>query len=264
MSLISAHLIPSGVAKSWVTLVVASLCVVSVVLASILGFPSMQELFGNLDQLSLGNQPWRLFSSAFVFQGWMHFLVSMAGWMSLAPPLEQLKGWRWMAVVSAIVLVLGTISSAVMQDDLLSSGIESLVFGMSGIQTGRYFKGQIHAKELLPSGIWVVGLVALGILAPLGYASDLWLGLGGFLPGLTIGFLLRKPIAMPSQAVEKPVEQPEDVRAQTDEEESQQPEIETVEPTAEQTAEELPLLPEEDIAPFLPEPPPLEIPDRPA
>ena len=89
MSFIPAQLTPSGIAKSWVTLVIAGLCLVSVVLASILGFPFMQELFGNLDQLSLGNQPWRLVSSAFVFQGWMHFLVSIAGWLLLAPLLEH-------------------------------------------------------------------------------------------------------------------------------------------------------------------------------
>lgn len=156
--------------------------------------PSADSLIGwgaNVRKLTMGGEPWRLFTSMFLHFGIIHLAVNMYALFSLGRMIEPFLGkWRFIA----LYLFAGLGGSAVSlwwhaNDMSVSAGASGAIFGVFGIFAALLTTDIIEQtvrKQLLKS---IGSAILLNLLIGLYGGIDNSAHIGGLLTGAAGGYL---------------------------------------------------------------------------
>jgi membrane associated rhomboid family serine protease len=155
--------------------------------------PSPYDLLtwgGNLTELSLGYQPWRLISHIFLHGSVIHILMNMAILAYIGPMVEIAIG-RKLFIISYLITGVGAgIVSAIWNLNLVSVGASGAIFGLIGLTLSVL----ITSKEVglkrafIPNILMFIGYNLIVGLTQTGI--DNAAHIGGLITGMLLGFVL--------------------------------------------------------------------------
>lgn len=151
--------------------------------------PSAEQLLawgGNLGELSLHGQPWRLVSATFLHAGPQHILGNMVLLVIVGGFVEMTIGSLRFAAAYVVCGVAASLLSSWGHPDVVSVGASGAIAGLVGIVVAFYLGGRKTGIR----GAWVAQTV--GINAVYSLAPDVdWLAhVGGFGAGLAFAVVL--------------------------------------------------------------------------
>jgi rhomboid protease GluP len=186
--------------KAWVTPMLIGLNA-AVYVAMLVGganplSPSVPDIVhwgANVASLSLGAEPWRLFTCMFVHIGLLHIAMNMYVLWDIGRFVEKLLGNAGMLIVYLLSGLAGSLASAAIHPNVVSAGASGAIFGLYGVVFGYLVRNrsQVPTQTLRQlrkvAGIFVVFNIALGFIIP---AVDVSAHLGGLAAGFVFGFLI--------------------------------------------------------------------------
>lgn len=149
----------------------------------------MVQWGANFGPLTLGAQPWRILTSAFVHIGIVHLLVNMWSLWVLGLPTERLLG-RWTFVVVYLISALSGSIASLWRDPLrVSAGASGAIFGLLGALIAVMYLGKLPLpKELISRNLRNLLFVAgLNLLYGMSSHIDNSAHIGGLVAGLAFG-----------------------------------------------------------------------------
>ncbi len=170
---------------------------VTLALGHDIAHPTSVELYdvgGNLGAVTLGHQPWRLFTSMFLHAGVLHLTMNMLALGPTGRQVETLYGRAGMGAIYLIAGLLGALTSA-MRGAGVSVGASGAIFGLFGAFGGFLLR---HRKRLEPTAAQAalrsVGMVlAINLLISLSVPQiDMAAHLGGLVGGAATGWALER------------------------------------------------------------------------
>lgn len=155
--------------------------------------PSPYDLLlwgGNLTELSLGLQPWRLVSHIFLHGSIFHILMNMAILAYIGPMVEVTLGRRWFILSYLITGVGAGIASAIWNVNLVSVGASGSIFGLFGLTLSILITSQEKGlrRAFIPDILMFVGYNIIFGLTRTGI--DNAAHIGGLITGMLLGFAL--------------------------------------------------------------------------
>jgi rhomboid protease GluP len=145
---------------------------------------------GNLGELSLHGQPWRLLSATFLHAGFQHITGNMLLLGITGPYVEAKLGS--VAILPCFLLcgLAGSLASAAGHPDVVGVGASGAIAGLLGVMLALWLTG----KGLEVRGRWLAQVIGFNALYSLAPEVDWLAHLAGFGAGMLIGFVL--PAAM--------------------------------------------------------------------
>lgn len=155
--------------------------------------PSVQSLInwgGDLRELTLSGQQWRLLTSIFLHAGIFHLLLNMYALIYIGKEIETQFGNKRYLFTYLATGILASITSIYFNDNLVSVGASGAIFGMYGLLLSMFLNKQIDIpqesrKSFLTSVISFVGYNLLYGFTKEGI--DNAAHIGGLLSGFFIG-----------------------------------------------------------------------------
>ena len=140
---------------------------------------------GDLGELSLHGEPWRLLTGMFLHASPQHVIGNMI-LLAIAGGFLQAKvgPWRFLAVYLACGLA-ASLLSAWGHPDIVGVGASGAIAGVVGVIVAFYFGGRSEVR-----GAWVAQTVGINALYSLAPSVDWLAHLGGFVAGLACGAAL--------------------------------------------------------------------------
>ncbi|WP_343072051.1 rhomboid family intramembrane serine protease [Ruania alkalisoli] len=140
--------------------------------------------FFRLDTTQVADEPWRMITSAFLHNGWLHLLLNMYALWIVGPFLENMLG-RWRYVALYLVSALGG-SVAVL---LLTSGAYA-VAGASGAVFGFFGAIAVVLRRTGRDARQILIVIAINVVFGFVVAGISWQAhLGGLVVGTALGAL---------------------------------------------------------------------------
>ena len=138
---------------------------------------------GNLGELSLHGEPWRLVSGMFLHSSLQHIFGNMVLLLITGAFLERKIGSARFLAIYLLSGVSGSVLSAWTHPDIVSIGASGAIAGLLGAMVTLKFSSR--APEVGSAWMWqVIGINALYSFAP---GVDGLAHLGGFVAGLALG-----------------------------------------------------------------------------
>ncbi|QOR70849.1 rhomboid family intramembrane serine protease [Ruania alkalisoli] len=163
-----------------VTMTIIGICVALFLASYVL--PIMP--FFRLDTTQVADEPWRMITSAFLHNGWLHLLLNMYALWIVGPFLENMLG-RWRYVALYLVSALGG-SVAVL---LLTSGAYA-VAGASGAVFGFFGAIAVVLRRTGRDARQILIVIAINVVFGFVVAGISWQAhLGGLVVGTALGAL---------------------------------------------------------------------------
>lgn len=141
----------------------------------------------NINPLTLGGQPWRMFRSMFLHFGIWHLAVNMLALFSMGPNLESGVGTVRFALIYLVSGVVANLFSLVLNVYVNSAGASGALFGLYGYSLGASlisnFTDASARRRMMISFIFFVvvnGLIAFMVNV------DVWAHVGGFVAGFAL------------------------------------------------------------------------------
>jgi membrane associated rhomboid family serine protease/antitoxin component YwqK of YwqJK toxin-antitoxin module len=144
---------------------------------------------GNFNPLTLGGQPWRIFTSMFLHFGVIHLLVNMYGLWQLGEFLEPGIGSARYAILYVICGLTAGVASLFFNVLVVSAGASGAIFGLYGFQLGAELISTYHDREKLKRVLlnFVIFVVINAFIAGQ-VRVDMSGHIGGLVAGLLIAF----------------------------------------------------------------------------
>jgi rhomboid protease GluP len=155
---------------------------------------------GNFGPKTLGGQPWRLLTYAFLHAGRVHLIANMVALVSVGVAVERIYGQLRLAVICLCAAVCGGLASALVHPQLVSVGASGVVFGVYGALLVFLLRRRKAVSILvLSTPSWVIGcLMAYNVWNGATDPSvDFAAHVGGLLGGLVAGAWLVQPLDAP-------------------------------------------------------------------
>lgn len=138
----------------------------------------------NVNPLTLGGEPWRIFTSMFLHLGIWHLAINMLGLYSLGTDLEYGVGsWRF-TLIYFICGVSGNLLNLLISFYSNSAGASGAIFGLCGYQLAAFlisnYGDPAARRRVLMSFVFFV--ILSGVIT-LFVSVDLWGHIGGFIAG---------------------------------------------------------------------------------
>jgi len=129
--------------RTWATPLLVGLNV-AVFLAMVIGgasplnptVPDIVKWGANVGPLSLGGEPWRLFTSMFVHIGLLHIGMNLYVLWYIGRFVEKLLGNIGMLIVYVLAGLSGSLASAAIHPAVVSAGASGAIFGLYGAVFG--------------------------------------------------------------------------------------------------------------------------------
>jgi membrane associated rhomboid family serine protease/Flp pilus assembly protein TadD len=146
---------------------------------------------GNFGPLTLGGQPWRLFTNIFVHIGLPHIVANMWALLVLGRLAEQLYGRRSFLAIYLISGLGGSLASLCWNPIGVSAGASGALFGIAGALIATLYAGKLPLpKQVIRPILWTLLFWAAFDLA-YGFwkaGVDNAAHVGGFIAGLMVGY----------------------------------------------------------------------------
>jgi rhomboid protease GluP len=165
--------------------------------------PSVEALInwgGNLREISLGGQPWRVFSSIFLHGGLIHLLLNMYALLYIGGLLESKFGNKRYIISYIATGIFASIASISFNDNVVSVGASGAIFGMYGVFLSLLgLKGidlpRESRKNLIPSILFFIGYNLFYGFTKEGI--DNAAHIGGLISGILIGLAFYPSLKQP-------------------------------------------------------------------
>jgi len=168
--------------------------------------PSSDQIIrwgGNYGPLTLGTEPWRLFTALFLHIGFVHLLANMWALFVLGRLAESLFG-RWSYLSTYLLSGLaGSVASMLWRPLGVSAGASGAIFGVAGALIATLFVGKLP----LPKQSTRTVLITLVFWAGFDLLYGIWKAgvdnaahIGGLVTGLILGLLLGHHLGSSRQA----------------------------------------------------------------
>lgn len=141
----------------------------------------------NVNPLTLGGQPWRIFTSMFLHFGIWHLAVNMFALHSMGPGLESGTGPVRFALIYFVCGVIANLFSLVLNVYTNSAGASGALFGLYGYSLGAFLISNLSDAEARRRVMisFVVFVIINGFIA-LTVSVDVWGHIGGFVGGILL------------------------------------------------------------------------------
>ncbi len=146
---------------------------------------------GNLGELSLHGEPWRLLSGTFLHASPGHILGNMVLLAITGSYLQRRLGPAPFLAAYLACGVLASLLSAYAHPDVVGIGASGAIAGLLGLMVALYLAGR--AQDV--SGSWIVQTVGINALYSFAPNVDWTAHLGGFVAGLLIGGAVSRRLA---------------------------------------------------------------------
>jgi len=188
---------PTGI--PYVTIVLAAANVIVFGLCVAAGTDPIQpdpdkifELGGNFGPMTLGNQPWRLFTSMFLHYGLLHLAMNMIGLVDGGRHVERMYGRAAFAAIYVFSGLVGSLASA-MAGKAVSAGASGAIFGIFGAY-GAYLllhRDNLDKEKVKKESRGLLIFLAYNIVFGLQAKNiDMLAHLGGLGAGFVAGLIL--------------------------------------------------------------------------
>lgn len=149
---------------------------------------------GNLGELSLNGQPWRLVTAMYLHAGPMHILGNMVLLSITGMFLELRIGPVRSLAAYTVCGLAGSLLSATAHPDVVSVGASGAIAGLLGIMVAFYLSGRVPEIR----GAWIAQTVGVNALYSLAPNVDWAAHAGGFMAGVLVaGGLLAAGLPRP-------------------------------------------------------------------
>jgi len=146
------------------------------------------EWGGNFGPKTLGDEPWRVFTSMFIHIGIIHVGLNMWVLWDAGHLVERLVGNVGFLVLYVISGLFGSVASVYWNNNVLSAGASGAVFGVFGALMGFIMlRGDSIPKSIL-GPLRNSGFAFLGYNLIFGFAID-WIDNAAHIGGLAAGFV---------------------------------------------------------------------------
>ena len=145
---------------------------------------------GNLGELSLHGQPWRLLTAVFVHASPQHIFGNMVLLLVSGSFLERKVGSVRFVLIYLATGLAGSLLSAWAHPDIVSVGASGAIAGLLGTMVT--LKLTARAPEV--SGGWMVQVIGVNALYSFAPDVDGLAHLGGFVAGLALGAVAARVI----------------------------------------------------------------------
>lgn len=159
----------------------------------------------NVNPLTLGGQPWRLFSSMFLHFGVWHLAINMVALFSMGSSLEQGVGPIRFLLIYFFTGVVANLFSLLLNVYVNSAGASGALFGLYGYTLAASLITHDHdgpsRTRLLGSFVF---FVIVNTLIAFIASVDIWAHVGGFIGGIALSLLhfrLRRLIGLQQLAL---------------------------------------------------------------
>jgi membrane associated rhomboid family serine protease/Flp pilus assembly protein TadD len=157
------------------------------------GAEQIQRWGGNFGPLTLGGQPWRVFTAVFVHIGIAHIVANMWALLVLGRLAESLYGRATFVFAYILAGLGGSMATLVWNPMATSAGASGALFGIAGALIVTLYVGKLP----MPSRAVKPVLVSLAVWAAFSLLYGLWkpgvdnaAHLGGLLTGIAVGLLV--------------------------------------------------------------------------
>lgn len=149
---------------------------------------ALARMGGNMHDLVLAGQVWRLLSSAFLHGSESHLLMNMIGLWSFGRFLEPMLGWRRYVILYGASALAGSLASAFIGQTELSVGASGALWGLmlAGFALSRGRKTVLPARVARQMNQQLVVLLALNVALSFMDRVDYFAHFGGGLAGLAL------------------------------------------------------------------------------
>lgn len=141
----------------------------------------------NVNPLTLGGQPWRIFTSMFLHFGIWHLAVNMLALFSMGPNLESGVGSIRFVLIYLVSGVVANLFSLMLNVYVNSAGASGALFGIYGYSMGAFLISNLSdmsaRRRVIISFIFFV--VVNGLIAFI-VNVDVWAHVGGFVAGFIL------------------------------------------------------------------------------
>ena len=149
----------------------------------------------NFGPLTLGGQPWRLLTSAFVHSGILHIGINMWCLWDLGSLAESLYG-RWtFALVYLACAIGGSIASVSWHPAVTSVGASGAIFGIAGALVASFYLGEFSMPRIAIQSTLRSIVIFIGyslVFGAIGGRTDNACHMGGLITGLLFGAAIAK------------------------------------------------------------------------
>jgi rhomboid protease GluP len=146
---------------------------------------------GNVKYLTISGEYWRILSSAFIHNGFFHFIINMYAFINIGMILEPEIGSRKFALSYLLVALCAGATSTWINNFVVSVGASGAIFGMYGVFIALFSSNSIQnkAKKAILSSIGI--FVAYTLLNGIRHDDiDNACHFGGFFSGIVVGYFL--------------------------------------------------------------------------
>jgi len=147
----------------------------------------------NNGRASLGLQPWRLLTSAFVHIGLLHLAVNMWSLWNLGRIAENIFGRLSYLIIYLLTGISASLLSVLLHPVGVSAGASGAIFGLAGALITALYLGKLpipqQRRNAALRSLVIVAVLNLGVGAAIPVVDNAG-HVGGFLLGLLIGALL--------------------------------------------------------------------------
>jgi membrane associated rhomboid family serine protease len=161
--------------------------------------PQLITWGANWGPLSLGSQPWRVFTSNYVHIGIIHILFNMWCFWNLGQLAERIfDRWTYLLVYTATGIG-GSLASLWWHPLTVGAGASGAIFGLAGALIAVLYLGKlpIHKDALKPTLKSLLSFAGYNLFFGLSAGIDNAAHLGGLATGLALGAVLARSIALP-------------------------------------------------------------------
>lgn len=130
-------------------------------------------------------ESWRLLSAMFVHIGFSHLLVNMSLLISMGMVIEHQIGHIKFALLYISSGISGTLTSSIIEPNVVSAGASTALFGLMGFVTAQLFNSS--NRQLQHVGKSYLMLVAVNIFYTFSNSN---ISITGHLGGFALGFVL--------------------------------------------------------------------------
>lgn len=147
----------------------------------------------NLRPLTMGGEPWRLFTCAFLHVGIIHLAMNMVGLFVVGPLVETLYGRSKLLVMYIFSAIGGSLYSVAFNPDIVSAGASGAIFGLFGSWLGFFLAYRNRLEEnFVKANIRAIGFILvynlfMGFVIP---NIDTAAHIGGFITGCLSALML--------------------------------------------------------------------------
>ncbi|MCG8581733.1 MAG: rhomboid family intramembrane serine protease [Bacteroidales bacterium] len=155
--------------------------------------PSVDDLInwgGNLRFVTLMGEAWRLLSCAFLHIGVMHLLFNMYALLFIGKEIETQTGSSKFLFAYLMTAVLASISSIVINENIVSAGASGAIFGMYGVLIALLLLKGIEIPKKIRGNFSTSVFIFVGYNLFYGFTQegiDNAAHIGGLISGLIIG-----------------------------------------------------------------------------